>query len=103
MPLNRSIEPPSQTPAELMDWVAEQLRSERLRQGFTQATLADKSGLSVRTLRDFEAGRGGQFETFVRVLKALGREADLLALLPDDDISPMAMVRSKGKRKRGYR
>lgn len=83
--------------------IGERVRAERLRQDLTQATLADKAGISPRALRTLEAGDGAHLTTLVRIMKALGAESALLALLPEPTISPMAMIERKAPRQRGRR
>ena len=71
--------------------------SARLQQNSTQAELAEKSGIAVRTLRRLEAGQGGSMDTLIRLLQALG-QADLLdVMLPRAGISPMQAIRTSGR------
>lgn len=77
--------------------------AERLRQEYTQETLADKAGVSARALRNLEAGRGAQLTTFVQVMKALGALSALQSLLPEADISQLALIQHGGTRQRGRR
>lgn len=93
----------TKTPEELLAELGERLQRRRLSEGFTQATLADKAGVSRRSLIALEAGHGSQLETFVRVLKALGLEDNLAALVPVPRVSPMALLTAGKPRKRGYR
>ena len=87
----------------LIALIGERVRAERLRQDLTQATLADKAGISPRALRTLEAGGGAQLTTLVRIMKALGAEGALIALLPEPTIGPMAMLERKSPRQRGRR
>lgn len=87
----------------LLALIGERVRAERLRQDLTQATVADKAGISPRALRTLEAGGGAQLTTLVRIMKALGAEGALLALLPEPTISPMAMIERRAPRQRGRR
>ncbi|WP_260608078.1 helix-turn-helix transcriptional regulator [Xanthomonas cerealis] len=83
--------------------LGDRLKQRRLADGFKQVTLADKAGVSRRAIVDLEAGRGSSMETLVRVLKALGLEENLAALVPVPRISPMALTRSSRTPKRGVR
>ena len=96
---DRAIRNPEELAAEL----GERLRALRLSQAWTQATVADKAGVSLRALRELEAGRGSTVLTLIRVLKALGAEHDLQALAPHPTISPMAMLQQPKGRARGNR
>jgi transcriptional regulator with XRE-family HTH domain len=63
------------------------LRRRRLAAGLTQEELADRSGLSVRTIRDLERG------TTARPYQAsVGRLAEALGLAPASPQSPVAPV-----------
>ncbi len=96
---NDSLRSPEEIAADL----GERLRAQRLSQAFTQATVADKAGVSLRALRDLEAGRGSNVLTLVRVLKALGIEQGLEAIAPRPTISPMQMLTHPKGRARGNR
>lgn len=91
------------TPEELLQLLGERVRAERLAQGLTQATLADKGGFSERALRDLEAGKGGQLVIFLRALKGLGAEGAIDQLLPEPTISPMSLLDRPKPRQRGRR
>lgn len=97
------VETISHTPDELVETLGRQLRQLRLSTGLTQATVADKAGISPRALRDLEAGRGSSLHTFVRVLKALGADDAIDTLVPQPGISPMALLTRPKGRQRGYR
>ncbi|MGB3392874.1 MAG: helix-turn-helix domain-containing protein [Stenotrophomonas sp.] len=94
---------PIKSPAELLGEIGEKVKQRRLHEGLTQATLADKAGVSRRSLIELEAGRGSQLETFVRVLKAMGLDDNLAATIPVPRVSPMSMLNAAKGRKRGYR
>jgi transcriptional regulator with XRE-family HTH domain len=91
------------TPEELAGELGERLRALRLSQAWTQASVADKAGVSLRALRELEAGRGSTVLTLIRVLKALGAEHGLQAVAPQPTISPMAMLQQPKGRARGNR
>ncbi len=91
------------SPDELVQTLGNRLRALRLSTGMTQETLADKAGISPRALRDLEAGRGSTLHTLVRALKALDADEAIEALVPQPDISPMALLDKPKGRQRGYR
>ena len=68
----------------------------RLARNITQDFLADQAGVSVRTIRRLEKGLGVSFDTFIRVLTALGVQQNLQSLLPDPRIRPIDRVELKG-------
>ncbi len=72
----------------------------RKNQKLTQAELSEKSGVSESTLRRIESGQDSQFETWLKVLKALGQIQAIETLLPEDIKSPMADVLGDKKARR---
>ncbi len=80
------------------DWeerLGEQIRSERLRLGLDQVTLAARSNISVSSLSKLENGEGSRVHTLIKVIRALGREDWLEALAPAAQVSPLAMLRDR--------
>ncbi len=82
--------------------VAERARASRLRRSWTQQELADRSGMSLSSLRRFE--RTGQiaFGSLVRVAIALDATGGIAALFPDEPGSLDELL-SPPRRKRGRR
>jgi putative transcriptional regulator len=75
----------------------------RLARNVTQVQLAVEAGVSPRTIRRLEKGQGVSLDTFIRVLRALGIQENLVALLPDPSIQPVQRVagtRTQRKRAR---
>lgn len=77
--------------------VGQQVRAERIRQGVDQATLAARANISTSSLSSLENGGGARLATLIRVTRALGREQWLDELAPLTDVSPLAMLRDRGK------
>lgn len=73
----------------------------RKNQGLTQPDLADKAGISESTLRRMENGQDSQFETWLKVLRALNMIQIIDTLLPETIRSPMADVLGEKKSARG--
>lgn len=56
----------------------EQIKKRRDELNVTQETLAEISGVGLRTLKEFESGKGNPtLQTIVRLLDALGLELSL--------------------------
>lgn len=87
------------TPDELEIELGEQLRAERLRKNLTMHDVALRAGISEQTLRSLENGSGGRLNSFIRVMKALGKEEWLCTFLPTVRISPMDIVKRAGKQR----
>jgi transcriptional regulator with XRE-family HTH domain len=82
--------------------LASRVRSRRLAQSLTQEGLASRSGVPFGTLKKFE--RTGQiaFVSFIRLVTALGDEAALENLLPEQKFETLDEVLDvKKKPKRG--
>jgi transcriptional regulator with XRE-family HTH domain len=88
--------------AELTDKAAmalmgHRVQRERLNQNLTQATLAERAGVGLRTVRYLEAGRQTNVETLIRILRALGKLGALDAFLPEPGLSPLQLAKLKGR------
>jgi len=91
--------PRNLTPEEMENELGESLKRYRLSLNLDQETIAFRSGVSVRTLRNLEAGRGSSIRTLVVVLKALGRIGWLTTLAPST-FNPLTLPRDTDQRQR---
>jgi len=82
------------SPNELQAALGKQLQELRIAKNLDQLTTASKAGISEKSLRNLEAGRGSSVQTLVRVLKALDSLDGLRLLAPKPSISPLALLRS---------
>ena len=73
------------------------LKKKRLRKNLSQQELAERTGLSRNTISDMESSGSTTLHNFIRTLRALDALNDLDQLLPEPGISPVQMVRMKGK------
>jgi transcriptional regulator with XRE-family HTH domain len=81
--------------------LCKRLESIRLSRNTTQAQLAEEAGVSLRTIGRLEKGEGVSLDTFIRVMRALGIQNNLEALLPDPTVRPIERVgMGAGQRKR---
>ncbi len=85
---------------EILKEFAKRLARIRKAQGYSQTEFAKEAGIGVATLRRIEGGQDSQFETWLKILKALNRVAALDALLPETFNSPMAEALAGKSRKR---
>ncbi|WP_245176258.1 MULTISPECIES: helix-turn-helix transcriptional regulator [unclassified Cupriavidus] len=67
--------------------------------GLDQATVAERSGISVRTLRNLEMGNGSSLHTLICVLRTLGLE-DCLDTIAPTGVHPLVRTRHKRPRQR---
>lgn len=68
------------------------LEGTRLSRNMTQVQLAEEAGVSPRTIGRLEKGQGVSMDTFIRVMRALGIQHNLEALLPDPTVRPIERV-----------
>jgi len=81
--------PPIVFPQEqrLLSQLGERLKLARLRRKLSNAVVAQRAGISRTTLYKVEAGDpGATLGTYLRVMAALGLEADIHALAADDKV-----------------
>ena len=82
---------------EIQRELGHRLKRERLNQNITQARLAELVNISRRTLVAAEQGEGTTLETFIRILRGLGKLSQLDNFLPEPPISPVQLAKLKGK------
>lgn len=80
--------------------IGQRLARLRLARNATQADLAEKAGIAVRTLRRLEYGDPSTLDTFLRVATALDLEDAILSALPEGHIRPIERVSQKGSERR---
>jgi transcriptional regulator with XRE-family HTH domain len=94
-------------PDEIAGLLAERVRAERLHREWKQETLADRSGVSLPTIRRYERTGRTSLENMLKLCHALGRLdefADLLTPPPASSIDELAArTAPKPTRKRGVR
>ena len=81
--------------------LGERLARARLEHDLTQAELAEKAGVSKRTVERLESGEvATQFSGFLRVCRALDLLERFDTLLPEAVPGPMARLKQKGRERR---
>jgi transcriptional regulator with XRE-family HTH domain len=88
------------TSDEWLTRIGDQIRNLRLRQNIDQATLAERSSISVSALRNLEAGQGATLTTLIKTLRSLERTDWLDMLAPTVSISPLQAIGRKHKKVR---
>lgn len=94
---------PLQTPEEIENQIGEDLRTRRLQRNLTQATLAERSGVSVNALKRLESGQGSSLRTLICVVRALDRADWFRTIAPVATINPLTLVRGSPVRQRASR
>lgn len=80
--------------------VVERLKQYRINYPLTQAELAEKSGVSVRSISRFENGEDISMSKFLSLLRALDLEDRIIELIPDQSIRPSYYLEPAKKRSR---
>ena len=93
------------TDVELCNRIAAKIKTVRLKQNMSQAELADKSGVSISTIKRMEDGEVKNFESLIRILRTLGKLDIFIPLVEEEQLSPneyyeLASKANKPKRKR---
>jgi transcriptional regulator with XRE-family HTH domain len=92
------------TISELAVELGRRAKALRLWKRLEQVQVAEKAGISVRTLRGLELGQGSSLETLLRVMKALGTLDGLNALFPATPaVDPLAMLKGQTTPQRIYK
>ena len=68
--------------------IGEHLRSVRLKQNITQQELAIQAGLSLSSVKKIEKGETGTFDSWLRVLRTLGKLEVLQTRVEEVQLSP---------------
>jgi len=95
-----SIDFNSASSEQIENALLERLETIRLARNLTQTQLATMTGLSLRTINRLGKGGGTSLDTFIRVLTALGLQANLATLLPDPVIRPVERMAHGQERRR---
>jgi transcriptional regulator with XRE-family HTH domain len=70
------------------------VRQLRVNHQFDQHQLAERAGVSARSITNLETGRGSTTETLIRVLKALDSLDTLEQIVPTISVNPLALLRN---------
>lgn len=81
----------------LLKYIGQQIRQMRINSNFTQADLAEMSGISRATLDHLEKGVGVKLETLITVLRALQKLEVLNSFETHAVISPLLLAKMEGK------
>ena len=72
--------------------ISERLKQYRINYPMTQKELADKTGISVRSISRFENGEDISLSAFLKILRALELDNHLDVLVPDYKKRPSAYL-----------
>ena len=74
--------------SEIRRRLGQKIRHLRLRQNFTQTSLAEQAQVSLTTLKRIEKGDISYFDSLMRVLRILGELDVFSPLIKEDEMSP---------------
>lgn len=74
--------------AEIIKRISEKLKELRLKQNISRQDVSVSSGVSMSSIVRMEDGEIKSFESFLRILRTLGKIDVLLPLLEEEEISP---------------
>lgn len=99
------------TDIEICDKIGVKIKTVRLKQNMSQEELANKSGVSISTIKRMEEGEVKTLESLIRILRTLGKLDIFIPLVEEEQLSPneyyeLTNKANKHKRKRaskGYK
>ena len=81
----------------ILEEIGRRLAKRRVDLAHTQADLAEQAGIAKRTVERAEAGHPTKMDNMIRILRVLGWLENLDRLLPETGLSPMDLLKLKGK------
>jgi transcriptional regulator with XRE-family HTH domain len=84
------------SPEEIARRVAERVRAERLRRGWKQSTVAQRSGVSLPTIRRYERTGRTSVANLLRICHALGRLDEFADLLQPPAAASIVELEARG-------
>jgi len=71
----------------------------RLKRNLTQLELANKTGISRVSISKIERGKGATLASLIEILRMLHVLQNLEFLFPEDEISPIELIKLKKKKR----
>jgi len=82
----------SATNEEICSFLASRIRAERLRLGYSQAGMAEKSGIALRTYKRIELSGTGSIRNLIVILRTLERIMAIKLLFPLSETTPRPTI-----------
>lgn len=82
----------SKSNKEVCIYLASRIRAERLRQGYSQATMSNKTGIPLRTYKRIELTGLGSIDNLVTILRTHDRIRAIEVLLPAPVAKPRPSI-----------
>ncbi len=77
--------------------IGKRLKTHRINKRFTQKQLAEKAGISLFTIVQIEKGKPVSISMLIPVLRVLRLLDNMELLIPEPQISPVALLNQKNK------
>ena len=74
--------------AEITNKISAKIKELRLKQNISRQDMADSSGVSVSSIARMEDGDIKSFESFLRIIRSLGKIEIFMPMLQEEEISP---------------
>jgi len=87
------------TDPEALEEVGRRLRRLRGSLDLTMEEAAEAAGLASKTVARAEQGQNPTLLTLLRLLRVYNRLSALDQFIPEPEVSPMALIRAKGRRR----
>lgn len=81
----------------ILEDLGQRVARHRLNRNLTQEQVAREAGVARRSLSKIENGHVVDTRVLVRVLRALGLLEGLAALVPEPEVSPVALREARGR------
>ncbi|MEK6155328.1 helix-turn-helix transcriptional regulator [Flavobacteriaceae bacterium 3-367] len=76
------------------------IKNNRIKRNLTQLELANKVGISRVAISKIERGKGVTLSSLIGILRMLGLLQNIEYLFPEDEISPIEVIKLKGKKRK---
>jgi len=73
---------------EITNKISAKIKELRLKQNISRQEMAESSGVSVSSIARMEDGEIKSFESFLRIIRSLGKIEIFLPMVQEEDISP---------------
>lgn len=71
--------------SQILSYLASQIRAERLRRGYSQASMSKYTGIPLRTYKRIELAESGSIQNLIVILRALERTNTIKLLFPSPE------------------
>ena len=73
---------------EIINKISAKIKELRLKQNISRQDLADSSGISVSSIVRMEDGEIKSFESFLRIVRSLGKVEIFMPMIQEEELSP---------------